>query len=228
MTRQSPAESATQYGVGIKKKGLDGKMWIIVVNKNGVKRWTRHGTSKVEKVTKTVPSQKRKVHHILFCDPSAPIFNPKPGHEFVKYATWAAFEFEMDDDMYKKLGTWKMYGGLYKNAYVFGKKYPIDKYVLLGDHLTDMAQTGFVDLDMLDERKKEFKRINVLDIVLKCYKQPGKKTYFPWDNKPSFKKVHDTLPFILFVGRAASMNASANLYGHYSGKKLDGLIISPA
>jgi len=39
--RPSPSESATQFKVGTKKKGNDGNMWIIVENKNGVKRWSK-------------------------------------------------------------------------------------------------------------------------------------------------------------------------------------------
>ena len=39
--RKGPEESATLFSVGIKKKGNDGNMWIIVKNKNGVKRWQK-------------------------------------------------------------------------------------------------------------------------------------------------------------------------------------------
>ena len=39
--RPSPSESATQFKVGTKKKGNDGNVWIIVENKNGVKRWNK-------------------------------------------------------------------------------------------------------------------------------------------------------------------------------------------
>ena len=40
--RPSPSESATKFKVGTKKKGNDGNMWIIVENKNGVKRWSKN------------------------------------------------------------------------------------------------------------------------------------------------------------------------------------------
>ena len=40
-TRPSPSESATLYKVDKKKKGNDGNMYIIVINKNGVKRWKK-------------------------------------------------------------------------------------------------------------------------------------------------------------------------------------------
>ena len=39
--RPSPSESATLYKVDKKKKGNDGNMYIIVINKNGVKRWKK-------------------------------------------------------------------------------------------------------------------------------------------------------------------------------------------
>ena len=62
--RKGPSESATLFSVGVKKKGNDGNIWIIVKNKNGVKRWKKHIFKK--KVTKTKKrtfkksSQKRK------------------------------------------------------------------------------------------------------------------------------------------------------------------------
>lgn len=37
--RKSPIQSATLYKIGTKKKGNDGNIWIIVENKNNVKRW---------------------------------------------------------------------------------------------------------------------------------------------------------------------------------------------
>lgn len=39
--RPSPSESATKFKEGIKKKGNDGNMYIIAVNKNGIKRWKK-------------------------------------------------------------------------------------------------------------------------------------------------------------------------------------------
>ena len=40
--RPSPSESATDFKEGTKKKGNDGNMYIIAVNKNGVKRWKKY------------------------------------------------------------------------------------------------------------------------------------------------------------------------------------------
>jgi hypothetical protein len=49
--RPSPNKSATLYKVGIIKTGNDGNKWIIVENKNGVKKWQKHKivTKKEEK-----------------------------------------------------------------------------------------------------------------------------------------------------------------------------------
>lgn len=39
--RKGPSESATKFKVGKIKKGNDGNMWKIVVNKKGVQRWQK-------------------------------------------------------------------------------------------------------------------------------------------------------------------------------------------
>jgi len=39
--RPSPSDSATLYEVGFKKKGNDGNMYEVVVNKNNIKRWKK-------------------------------------------------------------------------------------------------------------------------------------------------------------------------------------------
>ena len=38
-TRKAPSNSATLFKIGTIKKGNDGNNWIIVTNKNGVRRW---------------------------------------------------------------------------------------------------------------------------------------------------------------------------------------------
>ncbi len=41
MTRQAPSISATECEVGTRKKGNDGKSWIVVKVKGGVQRWKK-------------------------------------------------------------------------------------------------------------------------------------------------------------------------------------------
>ena len=62
--RKGPEESATLFSVGIKKKGNDGNMWMIVKNKNGVKRWQKSlfkkkRTKKKKRVGKSPKTMKR-------------------------------------------------------------------------------------------------------------------------------------------------------------------------
>ena len=54
--RKGPEESATLFSVGTKKKGNDGNMWVIVKNKNGVKRWQK----KTNKSKKSYTKKSRK------------------------------------------------------------------------------------------------------------------------------------------------------------------------
>ena len=57
MNRPSPSTSATLYPVGHTERGNDGNMWIIVSNKNNVKRWQINTTKKKSRKRK---SRKRK------------------------------------------------------------------------------------------------------------------------------------------------------------------------
>ena len=64
-TRKSPTESATLYKVGPKKIGNDGNKWIIVENKNNVKKWQlynrriKESFKKEEKNPSVKPIKKR-------------------------------------------------------------------------------------------------------------------------------------------------------------------------
>ena len=61
LNRQSPPSSATGYPVGHKKKGNDGNMWKIVLNKNGVKRWNKINTRRKSRRRKR-KSHKKKIN----------------------------------------------------------------------------------------------------------------------------------------------------------------------
>jgi len=70
-TRKSPTESATLYKVGTKKIGNDGNKWIIVENKNNVKKWQKYkrrikdSFKEEEKKTSVKPIKKRVSKKIL-------------------------------------------------------------------------------------------------------------------------------------------------------------------
>ena len=63
LTRPSPSESATLFPEGTEKKGNDGNMYVIKVDKNGVKRWkkssdTKKSSKKTSKKASKKPSKK--------------------------------------------------------------------------------------------------------------------------------------------------------------------------
>ena len=58
--RKGPEESATILSVGTKKKGNDGNLWVIVKNKNGVKRWNKKtNKSKKKPLKKSIKKRKK-------------------------------------------------------------------------------------------------------------------------------------------------------------------------
>ena len=47
--RPSPSAHARKYDTGMKKKGNDGKLWIVVESKNGAKRWKHAAKGRPER-----------------------------------------------------------------------------------------------------------------------------------------------------------------------------------
>ena len=63
--RPSPSESATLYDIGTTKKGNDGNMWVIVENKNGIKRWKKISNNKIKNVKKKNNIKKTNLNVLL-------------------------------------------------------------------------------------------------------------------------------------------------------------------
>ena len=55
LIRKSPSDSATLYKIGTKKKGNDGNIWIIVENKNNVKKWQKVSEKEIKVEKKESP-----------------------------------------------------------------------------------------------------------------------------------------------------------------------------
>jgi hypothetical protein len=59
-TRQAPSESANNFALGIKKRGNDGNMWIIIQTKTS-KRWSKvYKTKKTKKTKETKETKETK------------------------------------------------------------------------------------------------------------------------------------------------------------------------
>jgi len=56
ISRKGPAESATKFSVGTKKKGNDGNIWMIIATSSGTHRW-----KKLDTKNKSNSKSKRKI-----------------------------------------------------------------------------------------------------------------------------------------------------------------------
>ena len=61
-TRQAPSESANNFALGIKKRGNDGNMWVIIQTKNS-KRWSK--VNKTKKTNNQGTNQKKTKKYII-------------------------------------------------------------------------------------------------------------------------------------------------------------------
>jgi hypothetical protein len=85
-TRKSPAASATKHAAGARRKGLDGRMWVVAITRTGVHRWQpavrRAAPSKLRrtapgKTRRTTPGKPPRPHTA----PSKPIRRRAPVRE---------------------------------------------------------------------------------------------------------------------------------------------------
>jgi hypothetical protein len=228
MPRLGPAESATQFVVGTRKRGQDGNMWIIVKAINGVKRWQRIKSAKPAepKPVVRIPAEvENKQHNILLCEPAT--YNG---------AEWYTKKLTVDDIMYKKiLRGPKIYRTNRTNAYVFGKRYPLKEYKLIGSHGNDVAQTGFIDLDLIKKlsdgtpttkgkgRQKGKTFPDIYEIMKPFYYIKGKSVSY--DDRKAFAELHKIAPYVIFVGETVGGDVGANLFAHYTDGVIDSLII---
>ena len=101
----------------------------------------------------------------------------------------------------------------YGNAYIFGKNFKTNDYKLIGSHGNDVAQTGFVDMDLWSNNNSD-----------KMDKTIGDR--YDWDNRKLVKDVQKAVPAILWFGTTDGGDVGADLYAHYNKKKqIDGFIV---
>lgn len=219
--------------INIKKKGKDGNIWIVKKIKNGTKRWIKYNSSKEtskekskkhKKSIKTKPSErtsykkdiytlynkkkivnvKSKKHNIIFCEPST---YTGPGL-FVSDVIKVTPGFYSILQKNPKRKTCKD-----GNSYIFGNTYNLSDYKYIDSHDNDIAQTGFIDVDIWN--KKDENNIH-----------KALKGRYDWDNKKTIREVKKAVPSVIWFGTTDGGNMGANLYAHYNKKKeIDGFII---
>lgn len=110
-TRKSPEKSATLYKIGTKKTGLDGNMWIVTENKNGIKRWVLFKVKKANsKTPRKKPVEKKTVKPRTDKSPTQTIIYNKSTKKLERYyrGKWYnitgknIYDFKASDEEYDK------------------------------------------------------------------------------------------------------------------------------
>lgn len=106
------------------------------------------------------------------------------------------------------------------NSYVFGPLLDLDGYTLIGHHGNDAANTGFIDLDKVnqvngsintnfDDRDRIYRAVN-----------------YNWDDRDALRQLQQIRPFVLWLGETKGGDVGANLYAHYDKNgEIDSLIV---
>lgn len=227
MVRPGPTESATKFEVGKKKKGNDGRIWIVAETTAGIHRWQRvrpavarkpagrkpataadlerahipHVNARFKPVAVVGHEYNRarrsatKTHRIMFCGPYTTSGRIAGG-----------VKFTVSDEFYPILlrAPKKYQLEHHANAYMFGRRFPLDQYVYLGKHENDGAQTGFINIDLYDPGwQKDGEDIG------DAYR--GVK--FDWSDRAALRKVRAKVPHMMFIGQTVG----AKLFVHRTG-----------
>lgn len=199
-------------------------MWTVKSTSTGVRRWQK--PRKTTTTKKPVPAVARtstaRTHKILFCEPY--VVRARSGlRGGVRFAVSDKFYpalLRAPRSLHTRRSTFDI-----GNAYIFGKRFPLDSYKLVGSCGNDGGQIGFIDLDEFDTKVAS----SVSDVVLEEYGMNkvgrlGIKAT-PWENRPALRRVRKIIPHILFMGDTDGGDVGADLYAHWTAGKIDGLII---
>lgn len=213
--RPSPSASAASLPVGTRRRGGDGAMWSIAVTSTGIRRW-----QKTQK--KTSPAAKAAPHRLLFCEPYC-VRDRKAMQHGVRLTISDKFYptlLRAPRSLHVRRSTFDI-----GNAYVFGRRFPLDSYERLGDCGNDGGQIGFIDLDLFDAHAAK----SVSETVLTEYgfNKPIKLSSkpLPWENRAALRRVRKQIPHILFMGDTDGGDVGAALYAHRTAGAIDSLII---
>lgn len=207
--------------VNSRKKGKDGNWWVVKKIATGSKRWVKHTKKDTNKTQKSSPkklSKKsshkdnkyirkiplKKYRTIIFCEPSTYI---GPGR-------YVSDKIKITSEFYKTLKK-KPKSRIceYGNSYIFGPSFNKKEYKFIGSHANDIAQTGFIDVDMWTKEDSDKLEKTIDD-------------RYDWENREILKDIHMNVPSVLWIGKTRGGDVGADLYAHYNKKKqIDGLIV---
>ncbi|QGR53644.1 hypothetical protein [Moumouvirus maliensis] len=160
------------------------------------------------------------MHQIIFCEPNTFYYGGLEKKDLKKLEPSISINNNMYDliinDKYNSFVDHNGNG----NAYVFGKLYSMKSYKFVHGHGNDVAQTGFLDLDLLKKgvwfKKNEKGEYTEWDDYDSSY---------DWDDKKSHRAIRKANKSILWFGETIGGDVGANLYVHKTGGVIDSIIV---
>lgn len=154
------------------------------------------------------------MHSLLFCEPGTFSLS-----DLKKYHSKPTIK--VNDEMYNliKNNTCLVYRDTENvhNAYLFGKLFALHTYQLVAEHFNDIAQTGFLDYELVKKGvwfKKNFDTDKLWDSY-EC----------DWDNNDLKKAVKKNNKSILWIGTTDGGDVGAYLYVHKTDGVIDSIIV---
>ncbi|AVL94503.1 hypothetical protein ma117 [Moumouvirus australiensis] len=160
------------------------------------------------------------MHQIIFCEPNTFYYDKLDKKDLVKLKP----SISINDNMYDliindKYNSFVDHNGN-GNAYVFGKLFSMKSYKFVHGHGNDVAQTGFLDLDLLRKgvwfKKNEKGEYTEWDDYDPSYE---------WDEKKSHRAIRKANKSILWFGETIGGDIGANLYVHKTEGIIDSIIV---
>tara|TARA_X000000950_G_C13763018_1_gene597671 strand:- start:278 stop:895 length:618 start_codon:yes stop_codon:yes gene_type:complete len=155
--RKAPSDHAKEFSLGHRKKGNDGNMWKIVLNKNGVKRWKKISSGKSRTLKKSLKSkQNKKIKTKTKNKGILGIFTKKDFKKYKKGSKEYVLKNKQNEQYYLHLD---------KKSIQKGKKEIVDDFTKIEKKLQIVARQYDDYLLKEYESKSGFNLKNILDKI---------------------------------------------------------------
>uniref|UniRef100_A0A6G6ABJ3 Uncharacterized protein n=1 Tax=Borely moumouvirus TaxID=2712067 RepID=A0A6G6ABJ3_9VIRU len=160
------------------------------------------------------------MHQIIFCEPNTFYYDKLKKKDIEKLES----SISINDEMYNLIINDKYNSFIDKdnnnNAYVFGKLFSIESYKFVHSHGNDVAQTGFIDLDLV-KKGVWFKKNKKGEYTEWDNYDPD----YDWDDKKTHRAIRKANKSILWFGETIGGDVGANLYIHETEGVIDSIIV---
>jgi hypothetical protein len=229
--RKSPSTHAADLKIGTVKLGNDRSKWIVTERKDGSHQWVEYS----KEIQQEIKAYMNKPPEYIIYKPQGERFKIAWGEIFyINMRTEGkgtglvgGGEFIVNENFYKQLQSKPILCENTKgsrNAYIFGKLYPLSTYKRIGGHGNDGASTSLIDVTKLTFQEK--KMLSDYKKILKCYSH-NNKIVNNLDNRESLEKLQKTVSNrILFMGSTYGGDVGADYFAHFDiSRQMDSLII---